>query len=84
MIKHFFFTRSNFPLLYRSLCETLVSAASEELSKVQDDHEECLKTWSQIIETMQLLVAIVKLQSSRINLCALLKVCPLILKKIYF
>ncbi|KAL0275666.1 UNVERIFIED_CONTAM: hypothetical protein PYX00_003456 [Menopon gallinae] len=65
--------KANFPLMYRSLCEALVSGATEKLNQDRGNHESSLKTWSDIIQTLLMLVEIVKMLSSRINLSALLK-----------
>lgn len=67
------FSRNNFPLLYRAMCQALVSASTEELAKNKND-ESRLQIWNTIVEAMMTLVEIVKIHTSRINLAALLKV----------
>ncbi|KAK6628104.1 hypothetical protein RUM44_010586 [Polyplax serrata] len=65
-------SRNNFPLLYRAMCQALVSASTEELAKNKND-ESRLQIWNTIVEAMMTLVEIVKIHTSRINLAALLK-----------
>lgn len=72
--KNYSIFRTNFPLMYRTLCEALVSGATVKLEQDGRNHENALKSWADIIQTLLMLVEIVKVLSSRINLSSLLKV----------
>jgi len=61
------------PLLYRALCEALVTASSEELEKHKDNDEESIGIWITVTQTLLLFKSVAEVHTSRTNLAALLK-----------
>ncbi|XP_067014882.2 Fanconi anemia group D2 protein [Anabrus simplex] len=72
-------TKSNFPLLYRSLCSTLVVGTQELLNTTSGEMAR-FEVWSMTATTLKSLMQIARLQSSRSNLVAFFKNALHILK----
>lgn len=60
--------------MYRAICEALVTAAADELSRKKDDDAVCIAVWGTVTHTLIQMVEVAKVHTSRTNLTALLKV----------